>query len=95
MINFKEMLAEIRNMNQQFMKDFVIEYEPEEPENFDKMQILKQSGAYTDGIIQFDGIPDNKTTIQLTFQGDSHKSYHNLKNYIIRSIKQRKEWSYQ
>ena len=89
----REILDEVKRLRSDFLVDFVIEYDPADKYNISKMKILKNSGYYNSGIIEFDGLTDDLNYRQLTI--GAHYNIKDLYQTIKKQFKNEKEWSFQ
>lgn len=89
----RKMLDKVKGLRSDFLVDFVVEYDPDDEDNLSKMKILKSSGSYNSGIIDFDGLTDDLNYRQLTI--GTHYNIKELYLTIKNQLKVEKEWKFQ
>ena len=81
----QEIMKDLKKIS--FNKDYLIEVDPEDLLNYEKMEIVAKSHTYTDGYIKFDEELKAANRLQVSLQGDSFLTYSKLDMLLTERLK--------
>ena len=86
----EELMEEADNLPEEFVRHFLIEYNPEDPENIENMEVINKGGRVVKERSEFENIKENSIKITIVSSKFKDYAYNKIKREIIDKIKSQK-----